>query len=147
MPPNTRYSSRSSNFSGNGNHVATTPVPILNTRMKNLSQFSFKYRENERPSPRHYQHQQQHLYEQSRRRTCRTCFQVSFFSILLLAIVLVLALVLSRKDFFFNLAIFFSEISNQRQITLRIVGFHFSSRLTATLNLCLIYLKLLVHVL
>ena len=35
----------------------------------------------------------------------------------------------------------------QRQIALRIVGHHFSSRLTATLNLCLIYLKLLVHVL
>ena len=35
----------------------------------------------------------------------------------------------------------------QRQITLRIAGFHFSSRLTTTLNLCSIYLKLLVHVL
>ena len=36
----------------------------------------------------------------------------------------------------------------QVQITLRIVGYyHFSSRLTPTLNLCLIYLKLLVHVL
>ena len=35
----------------------------------------------------------------------------------------------------------------QRQITLRIVGSHFSSRLTATINLCLIYLKLLLHVL
>ena len=34
-----------------------------------------------------------------------------------------------------------------RQISLRIVGYHFSSRLTATLNLCPIYLKLLVHVL
>ena len=34
----------------------------------------------------------------------------------------------------------------QRQITLRIVGHHFSSRRTATLNICLIYLKLLVHV-
>ena len=33
------------------------------------------------------------------------------------------------------------------QITFRIMGYHFSSRLTATLNLCLIYLKLLVHVL
>ena len=32
-----------------------------------------------------------------------------------------------------------------RQITLRIMGYHFSSRLTATLNLCLIYLKLLLH--
>ena len=30
------------------------------------------------------------------------------------------------------------------QITLRIVGYHFTSRLTATLNLCLINLKLLV---
>ena len=29
-----------------------------------------------------------------------------------------------------------------RQITLRIAGYHFSSRLTATLNLCLIYLKI-----
>ena len=28
------------------------------------------------------------------------------------------------------------------QITLRIVGYHFSSRLTATLNLCLIYIKI-----
>ena len=36
---------------------------------------------------------------------------------------------------------------NQRQITLRIVGCHFSSQLTATLNVCPIYLKLLVHVL
>ena len=35
----------------------------------------------------------------------------------------------------------------KRQITLRIVGYHFSSRLTATLNLCPIYLKLPVHVL
>ena len=35
----------------------------------------------------------------------------------------------------------------QRQITLRIVGYPFSSRLTATLNLCSIYLKLLVYVL
>ena len=34
-----------------------------------------------------------------------------------------------------------------RQITLRIVDYHFSSQLTATLNLCLIYLQLLVHVL
>ena len=33
-----------------------------------------------------------------------------------------------------------------RQITLRIMGYHFSSRLTVTLNLCLIYFKLLVHV-
>ena len=31
--------------------------------------------------------------------------------------------------------------------TLRIVGYHFSSPLTATLNICPIYLKLLVHVL
>ena len=29
-----------------------------------------------------------------------------------------------------------------RQITLRIVGYHFSSRLTATLNLCLVYFKI-----
>ena len=35
----------------------------------------------------------------------------------------------------------------QRQITLRTMGYHFSCRLTATLNLCPIYLKLLVHVL
>ena len=28
------------------------------------------------------------------------------------------------------------------QITLRIVGYHFSSQLTATLNLCLIYFKI-----
>ena len=34
-----------------------------------------------------------------------------------------------------------------RQITLGIVGYHFSSRLTATLNICSIYLKLLVYVL
>ena len=31
--------------------------------------------------------------------------------------------------------------------TLRIVGYHFASRLTATLNLCPIYLKLLEHML
>ena len=36
---------------------------------------------------------------------------------------------------------------HQRQIILRIVGYHFSSRLTAILNLCSIYLKLLVHLL
>ena len=30
-----------------------------------------------------------------------------------------------------------------RKITLRIVGYHFSSRLTATLNLCLIYFKII----
>ena len=49
---------------------------------------------------------------------------------------------------------FFSQISSlitahslERQIPLRIVGYHFTSRLTATLNLCLIYLKLLVDVL
>ena len=35
----------------------------------------------------------------------------------------------------------------KRQVTLRIVGYHFSSQLTATLNLCHIYLKLLGHVL
>ena len=34
----------------------------------------------------------------------------------------------------------------QRQITLRIVGYRFSSQLTAPLNLCPIYLKLLVLV-
>ena len=34
-----------------------------------------------------------------------------------------------------------------RQITLRIVGYHFSSRLSDTLNLYPIYLNLLVHVL
>ena len=33
-------------------------------------------------------------------------------------------------------------LDNQRQITLRIVCYHFSSRLTATLNLCLIYFKI-----
>ena len=33
------------------------------------------------------------------------------------------------------------RFSSQRQITLRILGYHFSSRLTATLYLCLIYLK------
>ena len=38
-------------------------------------------------------------------------------------------------------------IPSKRQITLRIVGYHISSRLTATLNLCPIYLKLLVPVL
>ena len=37
--------------------------------------------------------------------------------------------------------------NSQRQITLRIVGYLLTSRLTATLNLCPIYLKLLVHVL
>ena len=31
---------------------------------------------------------------------------------------------------------------NQRKITLRIVGYNFSPRLTATLNLCLIYFKI-----
>ena len=35
----------------------------------------------------------------------------------------------------------------QRQIPLRIVGYYFSSLLTAPLNLCPIYLKVLVHVL
>ena len=35
----------------------------------------------------------------------------------------------------------------QRQITFRILGYHFSSRLTANHDLCPIYLKLLVHVL
>ena len=36
-----------------------------------------------------------------------------------------------------------SQISfSQRQITLRIMGYHFSSRLTVTLNLCLIYFKI-----
>ena len=37
--------------------------------------------------------------------------------------------------------------STQRQIILRSVGYHFPFRLTVTLNLCQIYLKLLVHVL
>ena len=32
--------------------------------------------------------------------------------------------------------------AHQRQITLRIVGYHFSSRLSATLNLFLIYIKI-----
>ena len=41
----------------------------------------------------------------------------------------------------------FFKISHQRQITLRIVGYHYSSQLTASLNLYPIYLKLLVHVL
>ena len=35
-----------------------------------------------------------------------------------------------------------SHDSFWRQITLRIVGCHFSSRLTATLSLCLIYFKI-----
>ena len=46
----------------------------------------------------------------------------------------------------FHVAVRFT-IRLYRQITLRIVSYHFSSRLTATLNLCPIYLKLLVHVL
>ena len=41
----------------------------------------------------------------------------------------------------------YKKVYTQRQITLKIVGYHFSSQLTATLNLCLIYVKLLVHVL
>ena len=73
-------------------------MAILNTRMKNLSQFSFKYRENERPITSRQQYQQnQHIYNHNRR-NCRTCLQVSFFSVLLLAIVLVLALVLSSPQ-------------------------------------------------
>ena len=94
MPPNTRsnsstrFSARSSHFSNN-NINEGAPVAILNTRMKNLSQFSFKYRENERPITSRQQHQQnqKHMYNHNRR-NCRTCFQVSFFSVLLLAIVL-----------------------------------------------------------
>ena len=96
MPPNTRsnrgdstrFSARSSHFSTN-NINEGAPVAILNTRMKNLSQFSFKYRENERPITSRQQHQQnqKHIYNHNRR-NCRTCFQVSFFSVLLLAIVL-----------------------------------------------------------
>ena len=104
MPPNTRsnsstrFSARSSHFSNN-NINEGAPVAILNTRMKNLSQFSFKYRENERPITSRQQHQQnqKHIYNHNRR-NCRTCFQVSFFSVLLLAIVLVLALVLSSPQ-------------------------------------------------
>lgn len=106
MPPNTRsnrgdstrFSARSSHFSTN-NINEGAPVAILNTRMKNLSQFSFKYRENERPITSRQQHQQnqKHIYNHNRR-NCRTCFQVSFFSVLLLAIVLVLALVLSSPQ-------------------------------------------------
>ena len=41
----------------------------------------------------------------------------------------------------------YESVTVFRQITLRIVGYHFPSQLTATLNLCPIYLKLLVHVL
>ena len=35
-----------------------------------------------------------------------------------------------------------TAIASYRQITLRIVGYHFSSRLKAILNLCLIYFKI-----
>ena len=74
------------------------PIPVLNTRMKNLSQFSFKNRDNEITTALK-------LKEEKRRRerkTCtsysRTCFQSIFFSLLLLSIVLVLALVLSSPQ-------------------------------------------------
>ena len=39
----------------------------------------------------------------------------------------------------------FCEPPSKSQITRRILGYHFSSWLTATLNLCPIYLKLFVH--
>ena len=40
-----------------------------------------------------------------------------------------------------------SKVVFWKQINLKILGYYFSSQLTAILNLCLIYLKLLVHVL
>ena len=40
-----------------------------------------------------------------------------------------------------------ASFKSYRHITLRIVGYHFSSRLIATLNLCPVYLKLVVRML
>ena len=45
------------------------------------------------------------------------------------------------------LAYLLTQLQYQRQITLRFVGYHFTSQLTATIILCLIHLKLLVNVL
>ena len=54
------------------------------------------------------------------------------------------------ENYFFKIAIFVEKVTLEaackefkRQITLGIVGYHFSSRLTATLNLCLIYFKII----
>ena len=68
--------------------------------------------------------------------------------------------IFSYKSFCFEAFVIFcilgvgplKQVFNERFLCLeanhlRIVGYHFSSRLTATLNLCPIYFKLLVHVL
>ena len=80
------------------------PVPVLNTRMKNLSQFSFKYKENELP-PLHrssphviskYEEQKNaYTFKSSAK---RKLFRLAIFSFSLLSIILVLALVLSSPQ-------------------------------------------------
>ena len=75
------------------------PVPILNTRMKNLSQFSFKYRED-------LSQQHPNLSNQARNTTHyksftgkkKACLQVTLFSMFIISLILVLALVLSSPQ-------------------------------------------------
>ena len=69
----------------------TIPVPVLNTRMKNLSQFSFRYRENEAPT----------LQKLEPRRPpknqcgAKMCLHSTILSLFLVLSILVFALVLS----------------------------------------------------
>ena len=69
----------------------TIPVPVLNTRMKNLSQFSFRYRENEAPTLRVEP-------RRTPKNQCgarKTLLQSTFLSLFLVLSILVFALVLS----------------------------------------------------
>jgi hypothetical protein len=71
------------------------PVPVLNTRMKNLSQFSFRYRENERA--------QRVRVVQTTSRSChakKTLCSSLFMALASLLAVLVFTLVLSAPHAF-----------------------------------------------
>ena len=76
----------------------TPPVPVLNTRMKNLSQFSFRYREQH---PAHATHPQTIRVVQSTSRSChakKTICSSLFLAGISLILVLVLTLVLSSPQ-------------------------------------------------
>ena len=78
---------------------STIPVPVLNTRMKNLSQFSFRYRENEAPTLQKLRGGLRGRSPPVKKSLCaatrKTIFQSIFLSVFLVTSILVLALVLS----------------------------------------------------
>lgn len=103
--PEVMNRSSSRRYSVRGQHPQPPPIPVLNTRMKNLSsQFSFKYRQNQLEDRkteelRRIEEQQRPRAKRSERKfSGKICFQSVFFSVLLLCIILVLAVVLSSPQ-------------------------------------------------